>query len=46
VFSIGLNSFLLGIIGEYILRIFLILRAEPIAIVEQSLNYPRSELKL
>jgi len=46
VFSIGLNSFLLGIIGEYILRIFLILRSEPLAIVEQSLNTPRSELKL
>lgn len=45
-FGIGLNSFLLGIIGEYLLRIYLVLRAEPIAIVEQSLNFDPSELKL
>lgn len=45
-FGIGLNSFLLGIIGEYLLRIFVILRSEPIAIIEQSLNFPESELKL
>jgi len=45
-FGIGLNSFLLGIIGEYLLRIYLVLRAEPIAIVEQSLNIDHAELKL
>ncbi|CAJ93970.1 Glycosyltransferase involved in cell wall biogenesis [Cupriavidus necator] len=45
-FGIGLNAFLLGIIGEYILRIYLVLRAEPIAIIEQSINFSRSELKL
>ncbi|MFS8973123.1 glycosyltransferase family 2 protein [Cupriavidus necator] len=45
-FGIGLNAFLLGIIGEYILRIYLMLRAEPIAIIEQSINFSRSELKL
>lgn len=45
-FGIGLNSFLLGIIGEYLLRIYLILRADPVAIVEQSLNIDSSELKL
>ena len=45
-FGIGLNSFLLGIIGEYLLRIYLVLRAEPVAIVEQSLNIEPSELKL
>jgi len=45
-FGIGLNSFLLGLIGEYLLRIYLILRAEPIAIVEQSLNFSQGELKL
>jgi dolichol-phosphate mannosyltransferase len=45
-FGIGLNSFLLGIIGEYLLRIYLILRAEPVAIVEHSLNIEASELKL
>lgn len=45
-FGIGLNSFLLGIIGEYLLRIYLVLRAEPVAIVEQSLNIEPFELKL
>ncbi len=45
-FGIGLNSFLLGIIGEYLLRIYLVLRAEPVAIVEQSLNIGSTELKL
>lgn len=45
-FGIGLNSFLLGIIGEYLLRIYLVLRADPVAIVEQSLNIDPSELKL
>jgi len=45
-FGIGLNSFLLGIIGEYLLRIYLVLRAEPVAIVEQSLNINSTELKL
>lgn len=45
-FGIGLNAFLLGIIGEYLLRIYLVLRDEPIAIVEQSLNFDTAELKL
>lgn len=45
-FGIGLNSLLLGIIGEYLLRIYLVLRSEPVAIVEQSLNFSPSELKL
>lgn len=45
-FGIGLNAFLLGIIGEYLLRIYLVLRAEPVAIIEQSLNFDHSELKL
>lgn len=45
-FGIGLQSFLLGIIGEYLLRIYLILRSEPLAIVENSLNFAPSELKL
>jgi dolichol-phosphate mannosyltransferase len=45
-FGIGLNSFLLGIIGEYLLRIYLVLRAEPIAIIEQTLNIAPNELKL
>ncbi|MGJ7508097.1 glycosyltransferase family 2 protein [Variovorax sp. GT1P44] len=45
-FGIGLQSLLLGIVGEYLLRIYLILRAEPVAIVENSLNFARSDLKL
>lgn len=45
-FGIGLNAFLLGIIGEYLLRIYVMLRADPIAIVEQSVNFDPSELKL
>ncbi|WP_172198424.1 glycosyltransferase family 2 protein [Niveibacterium sp. COAC-50] len=45
-FGIGLNSLLLGIIGEYILRIYILLRSEPVAIVESSLNFVARELKL
>lgn len=45
-FGIGLNSLLLGVIGEYLLRIYLILRAEPLAIIQQSLNFTQDELKL
>jgi dolichol-phosphate mannosyltransferase len=45
-FGIGLQSLLMGILGEYLLRIYFILRAEPVAIVEQSLNFAHDELKL
>ena len=45
-FGIGLQSLLLGVFGEYLLRIYLILRAEPIAIIQQSLNFNQDELKL
>jgi polyisoprenyl-phosphate glycosyltransferase len=45
-FGIGLQSLLLGIVGEYLLRIYLILRAEPVAIVESSINIAHSDLKL
>jgi glycosyltransferase involved in cell wall biosynthesis len=45
-FGIGLNSFLLGIIGEYILRIYLVLRADPVAVVESYLNMQPADLKL
>jgi dolichol-phosphate mannosyltransferase len=45
-FGIGLNAFLLGVIGEYILRIYRVLRSDPIAIVERSLNMRPGELKL
>ena len=36
--SIGLNSFFLGIIGEYVLRIYRILRRDPVAIIDKRLN--------
>lgn len=45
-FGIGLQCLLLGIIGEYLLRIYMILRADPIAIVQDSLNFDQSEIKL
>ena len=45
-FGIGLNSVFLGIIGEYLLRIYLILRSEPVAIIEKSLNFKSEDLKL
>lgn len=45
-FGIGLNSFLLGIIGEYILRIYLVLRDDPVAVVENYLNIQPADLKL
>jgi len=45
-FGIGFNAFLLGIIGEYLLRIYLVLRDEPVAVVEQSLNFQPNDLKL
>lgn len=45
-FGIGLNSFFLGIIGEYLLRIYLVVRSDPVAIVQHSLNFSSSELKL
>lgn len=45
-FGIGLQSLLLGIVGEYLLRIYLIMRAEPVAIVESSLNVEHADLKL
>ena len=45
-FGIGLQSLLLGIIGEYLLRVYLVLRAEPIAIVESTHNFADGEVKL
>lgn len=44
-FGIGLNSFFLGIIGEYLIRIYLVLRADPLVIIEQSLNIEHDNLK-
>lgn len=45
-FGIGFQALLLGILGEYLLRIYKILRREPIAIVEQSLNFSPEEINL
>lgn len=45
-FGIGFQSLLLGILGEYLLRIYLILRAEPVAIAEETLNLTPAEIKL
>ncbi|UIJ71068.1 glycosyltransferase family 2 protein [Aurantimonas sp. HBX-1] len=45
-FGIGLQSLLLGMIGEYILRIYVMLRAEPLAIIDQTINIGEPDLKL
>lgn len=45
-FGIGFQSLLLGILGEYLLRIYRILRREPIAIVQDSLNLDANDIKL
>lgn len=45
-FGIGFQSLLLGILGEYLLRIYKILRREPVAIIEESLNFDPTELRL
>lgn len=45
-FGVGLHAFLLGIVGEYLLRIYLILRGEPVAIVEDTLNFRKDEIRL
>jgi len=45
-FGIGFQSLLLGILGEYLQRIYVLLRSEPTAIVEQALNIAADELKL
>lgn len=45
-FGIGFQSLLLGILGEYLLRIYRILRREPIAIIQDSLNLDEKDIKL
>lgn len=45
-FGIGFQSLLLGILGEYLLRIYKILRKEPIAIVQETLNFKSNDIKL
>jgi polyisoprenyl-phosphate glycosyltransferase len=44
-FGIGFQALLMGIIGEYLLRIFVLLRREPIAVVEDVLNVDFAEIK-
>lgn len=45
-FGIGLNAFLLGIIGEYIQRIYRLVRDEPMGLSEATLNIQANELKI
>ena len=45
-FGIGVQSLLMGIIGEYLLKIYLIIRSDPVAIIEEHLNFELDELKL
>ncbi|UWU83200.1 glycosyltransferase family 2 protein [Bradyrhizobium yuanmingense] len=45
-FGIGLHASLLGVVGEYVLRTYLILRSEPLAIVEHALNFRTDEIRL
>lgn len=45
-FGIGFQSLLLGVLGEYLLRIYLIVRAEPLALVEDSVNFLPVNIKL
>jgi dolichol-phosphate mannosyltransferase len=45
-FGIGLNSMLLGIIGEYLLRIYMMLRREPTAVIEKFVNFKPDEIRL
>jgi len=45
-FGIGLHAILLGIVGEYLLRTYRMLRREPLAIVEDALNLRTDEIRL
>ncbi|HEY9133952.1 MAG TPA: glycosyltransferase family 2 protein [Dyella sp.] len=45
-FGIGFQSLLLGILGEYLLRIYRILRREPIAIIQDAINLEPEDIKL
>lgn len=46
IFLIGFNALLMGVIGEYIGRIFNNTRSLPITIVEQRVEHPRAEQAL
>ena len=45
-FGIGLHSLFMGIIGEYLLKIYLILRSDPVAVVNDYLNFEENEIQL
>lgn len=45
-FGIGFQSLLLGILGEYLLRLYMIARSEPVAIIEDCVNFKKEELSL
>ena len=45
-FGIGINALFLGIIGDYLRRMYLIVQSEPIAVIEESLNFDTAKLKL
>ncbi|GAB4392158.1 MAG: glycosyltransferase family 2 protein [Gammaproteobacteria bacterium] len=45
-FGIGFQSLLLGVLGEYLLRIYILMRNEPIALAESTLNFCDTELEI
>lgn len=45
-FGIGFNALLLGIIGEYILRLNFLMRPQPVARVVKTINFKANEIKL
>lgn len=45
-FGIGFQSLLFGIVGEYLLQVYVLLRAEPVAIIEETANVPQTEIRV
>ncbi len=45
-FGIGLQSLFMGIIGEYLLKIYLIIRSDPLAIIDEHLNFKDNDIHL
>lgn len=43
-FSLGLNSLFLGIIGEYVLRIYMNVRKGPLVVIEEQMNMETDEV--
>tara|TARA_B100000614_G_C14514889_1_gene480105 strand:+ start:457 stop:1440 length:984 start_codon:yes stop_codon:yes gene_type:complete len=44
-FGIGLHSLFMGIIGEYLLKIYLIIRSHPLVVIERHLNFKDEEIQ-